>query len=116
MIRWRDAGFLTAGLVAGVVFAAKVSAAPPMVVSAPAGASPSTPVVASLGGGSGSVQAARGGPAVAPCAESVTVTRLSDNTLVSVKEHGDAQTVMVYTFDDAGLLRPSPQQAKYFYK
>jgi len=42
------------------------------------------------------------------------LTPLSPDTFVSVKDHGDSQTVMVYKVDDQGKVRLT-HKAKFFY-
>lgn len=114
MVRRRDAVLLAGGMLVGLVIASSVSAAPPIVVSAPPGASdtrpPTSPNALPVYAPDPSI-----GSRTMP-AESMAVVRLNDNTLVSVKDHGDSQTVLVYTFDDRGVMKPSPQKMKFFYK
>lgn len=110
MLRSRDVLFAALGLGLGLVVAARVSAAP-IVVNAPPGTSPSMapmlpPYPAPTEPGRSS--------AAAGCA--LQVTRVSDNTLVSVRDEGESQLVFVYTFDEAGRMQPVPQKARFFYK
>jgi hypothetical protein len=39
------------------------------------------------------------------CAQTITTTALSPDTIVSIKDHGDSQTVLVYKIDDQGNVR-----------
>lgn len=113
MSRWRDALFLGGGIVVGLLGAARVSAAPPIVVQAPQQQPlPLPPIPREV------PPSTPGAPtgAAAGCADALVVTRLSDNTLVSVKDHGDSQTVLVYTFDDNGVMKPAPQKLRFFYR
>lgn len=43
-----------------------------------------------------------------------SLVSLSPDTFVSVKDHGDSQTVMVYKVDDQGKVRLT-HKAKFFY-
>jgi len=44
----------------------------------------------------------------------LSVTRVNDETLVSVKDHGSSQTVIVYKIDEKGTARLT-HKAKFFY-
>jgi hypothetical protein len=113
VIRARDLAFLTGGLLAGVFFAARVSAAPPIVVQAPPGtAGAAAPLDR---GGYGPTTATLPG-LPAPCASVPVVTRVNDDTVISVKDEGDSQLVFVYSFDDHGTMKAVPQKARFFYK
>lgn len=43
-----------------------------------------------------------------------SVVPLSPDTFVSVKDHGDSQTIMIYKVDDQGKVRLT-HKAKFFY-
>lgn len=114
MLRWRDVFFLGAGLGAGLFGVLSVRAAPPLVVQVPQAPQPPLPPPPLPRDPPSPVSAATA--AAAGCGEGLVVTRLTDNTLVSVKDHGDSQTVLVYTFDDNGVMKPAPQKLRFFYR
>ncbi len=62
-----------------------------------------------------SVPAARikvGTPGV--ISQAPSTTRINDETFVSVKDHGDSQTVIVYKVDEKGVARLT-HKARFFY-
>lgn len=54
-------------------------------------------------------------PALIPqCTAPAAMQGLNDDTFVSLKDHGDSQTVIVYKVDDKGTARQT-HKAKFFY-
>jgi hypothetical protein len=51
---------------------------------------------------------------VPPCTAPAAVQGLNDDTFISLKDHGDAQTVIIYKVDEKGIARLT-HKAKFFY-
>ena len=51
---------------------------------------------------------------IPPCTAPAALQSLTDDTFVSLKDHGDSQTVIVYKIDDKGTARQT-HKAKFFY-
>jgi hypothetical protein len=49
-------------------------------------------------------------------AGSLVLAALDANTAIAVKDHGEYQTVFLYSRGADGRLEPTPQKMKYFYK
>ncbi|MBN2358864.1 MAG: hypothetical protein JXR83_05380 [Deltaproteobacteria bacterium] len=87
MKRWH-----LASAIAGAVFGAVVAAAAVALAQAPAAAPALIP----------------------PCTAPAVVQDIGDDTFISLKDHGDSQTVIVYKVDDKGMARLT-HKAKFFY-
>ena len=85
------------GLVLGAVFGGLIA-----VATVAAAQAPSVPAAHVLVGS----QALKSPPP--------STTRINDETFVSIKDHGDSQTVIVYKVDDKGVARLT-HKARFFY-
>lgn len=84
-------------LVVGIVLGAALALTATAVAQAPA---PPVPLV---------------GPAPRPFGQ-VEIVRMNDRTAMAIKDLGDSQLVLVYSFDGAGKLMPTPQKLRFYYQ